>query len=490
MNQEKKRSNVFIYFLATIVIVGLTFFFLEQSIITEVTPGYYFDPISLSNQMMLTGVILSFVSIFSFFIIRKIRLSFNGIFLTVIVGFVLLASLLNILALPRVQELNVRFMDGTYHLISLEVSKSMRATAVMTLLVNFSFIFFIVLVLPNHESFLRLVVFFTITMVIVAFVAIIYSFAVEWDKYVAILTEGPGNTYSTPFSFFNNRNPYASFLLSSQVMLFFLYYINLKKKRRFIYVFLQIPLIIAINFTYSKTNILLGNLLIILTLLHHFVCLLSKRKFGRFVVALVLSLLFVFAIIVFRYSPTLQTTKVSLVLTRLVPDKLFDVASRSFETRKKLWYYALSLMAASPTVFIFGHGPHLSRYFYHLRVQTEVEGVMTPGFGDYHNGLVEVMHTFGASGLIIYVLVFLFMIIMLIRRAKTNRSLTYFVLVSMGIFILRGQTESLAMLLFKSEGIISSLTFVLPALYLARLSHEQGFSKEINVKKTRPIEEA
>ncbi|MDI9510734.1 MAG: hypothetical protein QM203_01985, partial [Bacillota bacterium] len=143
---------------------------------------------------------------------------------------------------------------------------------------------------------------------------------------------------------------------------------------------------------------------------------------------------------------------------------------------------------ANPIIFVFGHGPHLSRYFYHLRMQIEIEGVMTPGFGDYHNGLVEVMHTFGASGLIIYALVFLFVTILLIRRARTNRSLTFFVLLSMGVFILRSQMESLAVLLFKSEGIMASLTFVLPALYLLRKSHECGFSKELKVKKTRPEE--
>ena len=80
-----------------------------------------------------------------------------------------------------------------------------------------------------------------------------------------------------------------------------------------------------------------------------------------------------------------------------MPDALFNAFSLKFSGRTTIWYYALSLIAANPIIFVFGHGPHLSRYFYHLRMQIEIEGVMTPGFGDYHNGLVEVMHTFGAS---------------------------------------------------------------------------------------------
>ncbi len=485
MNKSQSKGNLLIYFLATIVIVGLTFFFLEQSIITDVTPGYYFDPLSLSNQMMVTGIIVSLVSIFSFFVIRKIRLSVNGVILCIVLGVVFFASLINILLLPRVQELSVRFVNGTYNTISLELPTRMRLTAIMTLIVNFSFIFFVVLVLPNHTSFLRLVLFFTLAIVLIAFGSIIYSLITEWEKYVRIVKEGVGGTYEVPTSFFNNRNPYASFLLSAQVMLFFLYYINLKRKRRFFYILLQIPLIFAINFTYSKTNLLLANLLFAVNYLYHLIRLLGRKKFIRFCISVFLAFVLVICLIVFRYSPKLETTNLALLLHRTMPDEIFAVAPGSFGARKKLWYYAISLIAANPIIFIFGHGPHLSRYFYHLRMQIEIEGMMTLGFGDYHNGLVEVMHTFGASGLIIYALIFLFLVVMLIRRGRTNRNLTFFVLLSIVVFISRSQMESLAVLLFKSEGIMASLTFVLPALYLLRKSHEAGFGREIEIKKTR-----
>jgi O-antigen ligase len=488
MSKVRERANLFIYFLATILIVGLTFFFLEQSIITDVTPGYYFDPLTLSNQMMVTGIIVTLVSIFSFFVIRKIRLSVNGIILCIVLTIVFTMALVNLLIMPKEQLLSIRFLDGTYHDINFVLPTRMRLTAIMTLVVNFSFIFFVVLVLPNHVSFLKLVLFFTIAIVLIAFFAIGYSLATEWEKYVAIVKEGPGSTYQVPASFFNNRNPYASFLLNAQVMLFFLYYKNLDKKRRFFYILLQIPLVLAINFTYSKTNLLLVNILLIIAFLFHLVRLLGRKKFIRFGIEVFLAFLLVTGFIVFRYSQKLETTNISLFLHRTLPDEMFERVPGSFDSRKKLWYYAVSLMVANPIIFVFGHGPHLSRYFYHLRMQIEIEGVMTPGFGDYHNGLVEVMHTFGASGLIIYALVFLFVTILLIRRARTNRSLTFFVLLSMGVFILRSQMESLAVLLLKSEGIMASLTFVLPALYLLRKSHECGFSKELKVKKTRPEE--
>ena len=138
---------------------------------------------------------------------------------------------------------------------------------------------------------------------------------------------------------------------------------------------------------------------------------------------------------------------------------------------------------SNPITFIFGDGPHISRYFYHLRIEQEISGAISMGFGDYHNGTIEVMHTFGVSGVIIYGLIILFVIIMLLRRSKTDRSLTFFTILSLAVFLFRSQMESLAILLFKSEGIMASLTFVMPCLYLLRKSHDAGFGKEIQMKK-------
>ncbi|OQA79314.1 MAG: hypothetical protein BWY30_00205 [Tenericutes bacterium ADurb.Bin239] len=483
MERSKNKKSTFLYFLVTVVILGLTFFFLEQTIITDVTPGYYFDPLTLSNQMMVAGIIVTLVSIFSGFVVRRIRLSINGIFLCIILGAVFLASLINIIMIPRVQELSVRFMDGTFNTIRLELPNRMRLTAIMALVVNFSFIFFVVLVLPNHHSFLKLVFFFVASIIILTFIAIGYSIVTEWDKYLTIMKEGYENSTQVPASFFNNRNPYASFLLSSQIMLFFIYYLNVKKKRRYFYILLQIPLVFAINFTFSKTNLLLANFLVLLVFLHHLIMLLVKGKVFRFGLELFIALILIVGLIVFRFSPALIDTKIALYLRRTIPDALFDLAPRSFEARKELWYYAITLIVSNPITFIFGDGPHISRYFYHLRIEQEISGAISMGFGDYHNGTIEVMHTFGVSGVIIYGLIILFVIIMLLRRSKTDRSLTFFTILSLAVFLFRSQMESLAILLFKSEGIMASLTFVMPCLYLLRKSHDAGFGKEIQMKK-------
>lgn len=484
MKNIRRNLNVATFFLLTLLIVGLTFFFLEQSIITESTPGYYFNPISIPNQIMLAGVIISLISIFGNYIISKIRLSVNGVLTLTFFIAILLTTIVNIVTIPETRVLMVKFLDGTLHEIVVTLPMEVRMTGVLTLVVNLSFIFFVALVLPNHPHFLKIIMFFIVTIILIATVAMGYSLIVEWAKYGAILKNGYTNSTNVPASFFNNRNPYASFLLSSQVMIVFLYYLRITKKRRYIFFFAQIFFMTAILFTFSKTNIILSFLLFIFTYLSHLVLVLRKKKWWRFAFELLLALQLFGALIAFRFVPALGATEIAKFLTRLIPDNIIKMGSHSIDSRMDLWRYAWTLIVASPVTLLMGDGPHISRYFYHIRMDYEMTGIPTNGFGDYHNGFVEVLHTFGLIGLGLYLLIFGFIIYLTIRRSKTNRALAFFVLVSLLLFVMRSQTESLSMLLFKSEGIMASFTFVLPFIYLMRLSHKKGFGKRIDFKKS------
>lgn len=484
MTRIKRASSVISFFLVTILIAGLTFFYLEQSIIFEKTPGYYFDPISLPNQIFIAFVIVSLVSVFIVYFIRRVRLSFNGILILIILLLVLGISTVNILTKPELQTLTVKFLDGKYHDILLELPTHQRITAILTLYVNISFVFFVLLVLPNHRYFLCLIKMLVYTIVLAGLVAIAYSLYFEWDKYVVIFNEGYMNSSAVPQSFFGNRNPYASFLLNAQILLLFNYYISLDKKRRFFSALFQVPMSLAILFTFSKTNILLSAFIMAAAYLHHLIRLLRRKRYVSFIIELIVSSEFVMFVLVFRFIPTFKTTAVHEFLMRFFPDSIFQTGERTLEARITLWKYAMTLVVASPVTFFFGDGPHISRFFYFARMSQEIEGEYLVGVGDYHNGFVEMFHTFGLLGFVIYITIIIGSFVAIIRRFKTNRELAYFLIVALLIFVARSQTESLVMLLFKSEGILSSLTFVLPFLYLMRLSHRFHFGKEIRLKKS------
>ncbi|MDY0214791.1 MAG: O-antigen ligase family protein [Bacilli bacterium] len=479
MNKLKKAISIFSFFFMTILIVNLTFFFLEQSIITKVTPGYYFGPISLPNQTIIATMIVTLISSFSIYFVRRIRLSVNGVIIITILIVFFIVMTINILTIPEIRTLPVKFFDGTINDVILTLAPGKRITAILTLAVNIAFFYFIVIALPNHKHFLSITKFFIAVIVLVSIGAIVYSFITEWDVIVDLVSGGYASFTDVPTSFFNNRNPYASFLLSSQVMAVFLYYLTIKNKRRIIYFLLQIPLMFGIFLTFSKTNIALSLLLFIFVFYRNLWSMAKKKQYKRLTILTVLSSSFIVTIIFFRVIPTLQETLFGDFLKKAITTQVLEEAGKTFASRVGLWTYAFSLIVASPVTFLIGDGPHISRYFYQMRIDQELGRPNSMGLGDYHNGFVEVFHTFGLLGFIAYVSMFFVILFILIRRRKANKALAFFTFVSLLIFLVRSQFESLSLLLFKSEGIMASFTVILPFLYLNKLAHKRGHGKEI-----------
>ncbi len=352
----------------------------------------------------------------------------------------------------------------------------------MTLFINIAFLFFIILILPNHKNFSAVLKALVIVIVVIGLFAIAYSLKTEWSTYVGIFENGFRTSQPVPASFFNNRNPYASFLLNAQILSAFLYFSNQKKFYRFFYIILQVPFALAILFTFSKTNVLISVFLVLTIYYYHLVRLLVRKRFVLFTIEFIFSTQFIVLLALFRFLPAFAGNPLSDFLVKYLPDEIFAAGSRTMDARIKLWMYAWTLVKASPLTLLFGDGPHLSRYFYFDRMSQEINGISGVGFGDYHNGFVEVLHTFGSVGLGLYLLIIFGSLIIVFRRAKTNRPIAFYLTLALVIFLARSNTESLAMLLFKSEGILASFTYVLPLLYFMKLSHEKGYGKLIEKK--------
>lgn len=482
MERFKKGVNVFLFLFITVLIIGLTFFFLEQSIIAEKTPGYYFDPLALSIQVFTAVIIITLISLFATYFIDKIWISRSRLVVIILLVALFFIVAINILVMPEVRQLSVSFLDGTIHQVLLTLPLRRRITAILTLFINIAFLFFIILILPNHKNFSAVLKALVIVIVVIGLFAIGYSLRAEWDTYVAIFGNGYSPSQAVPASFFNNRNPYASFLLNAQVLAAFLYFANQKKWYRFLFLMLQIPFVLAILFTFSKTNVLISIALLLAIYYFHLVRLLIRKRFILFTIEIILSTQFILLVSLFRFVPALAGNTLSDFLLKYLPDEVFAAGSRTMEARFELWRYAWTLIKASPLTLFIGDGPHLSRYFYFDRMSQEINGISAVGFGDYHNGFIEVLHTFGFVGFALYLVIIFGSIIVVLKRVKTNKPLAFYLALALVIFLARSQTESLAMLLFKSEGIIASFTYVLPLLYFMKLSHEKGYSKLIEKK--------
>lgn len=479
----KRKTNYYslIGFVAiSLLIFVLTFVLLDQAQIIENAPGYYIQPFSVILTGFVTVIIVSLISTVAIFLTPKFRVSTITVCIIVALFVLLLGVTINIALIPTEQQVMIKTLEGTYEALTLTHTLTDKFTAVLISIASFAFIVFIILVLPNQKKFRRLVSIFAWLIIIGGTAALAYSLIFEFSLYVDTLKHGFNN--QVPNSFVGNRNPFASLMLTSMLLLLFFYYLNPNKKRRYLYIALTFPFIVAIHFTFSKTNTLLAYLLVFFLFYRHLYTLI-KRSLPRFFIELILSTALIVTFLVFRLHPEVSTTLVARVLRNLFPEQIFKVGKNTMNARFNLWRQAYSLIIASPQAHIFGSGLYISRKFYFQRIELTRVGSGATGFGDYHNGFVEVWHTFGTVGLFVYLLIIALILFILARRLKTNYHLAFYALISLIVFLLRSQTESFVMLSIKTEGIIASMTFVLPFLLLMKESHKHGFSPELNTKK-------
>lgn len=479
----KRKSNYFslIGFVAiSLVIFVLTFVLFDQAQIIENAPGYYIQPFSVILTGFVTVIVVSLISTVAIFLTPKFRVSTITVCIIVALFVLLTGVIINIALIPTEQEVMIKTLEGTYEALTLTHTSTDKIIAILISIASFAFVFFIILILPNQKKFKRLVSIFAWLIIIGGTAALAYSLIFEFSLYLNIIKYGFNN--KVPQSFVGNRNPFASLMLTSMLLLLFFYYLNPHKKRRYLYIALTFPFIVAIHFTFSKTNTLLAYLLVFFLFYRHLYTLI-KRSLPRFFIELILSTALIVTFFVFRLHPSVSTTIVARVLRNLFPEQIFKIGKSTMNARFNLWRQAYSLIVASPQAHIFGSGLYISRKFFFQRMELTRASGGVVGFGDYHNGFVEVWHTFGFVGLFVYLLIVVLILVILARRLKTNYHLAFYALISLIVFLLRSQTESFVMISIKTEGIIASMTFVFPFLLLMTESHEHGFSPELNTKK-------
>lgn len=478
--KNKRGANILIFFLSLIVIV-VTFVFLDQAQIVENAPGYYIQPFSVVMTLLVAFVIIGLITAISIYLTPRFHISSIAILIIVALTLFYAGIVFNVITQPETQNIVMKMLDGTAENVTLTHTLEEKFFAVGLATINYLFILFIILVLPNQRRFSNYVKAFAFLIIGSGLVALVYSGIKEFSVYEDIIKNGFGS--KVPQSFIGNRNPYASLLLTSELLLLLMYYLNINKKRRYLYILLALPFVLGIHFTFSKTNTLLAYLLILFLFYRHLFTLI-KRSLPRFIIELLLSTAFFTVLFVFRFHPSVSSTMLATVLNNLFPGKIFDAGQRTLKARIDLWTQAYNLTIATPRTALIGSGVYLSRKYYFTAMKFSTLGYGVTGFGDYHNGFVEVMHTFGFIGLGVYIAVFILLLIVLARRLKTDRSLAFYALISLIIFVLRSQTESLVLLSIKTEGVIASMAFVLPFLLLTNKSHKLGYSPNLIKKKS------
>lgn len=470
MKERFSFINRYISFIPFILISALTFLIYEQ---TYAPNGIIFRNNDFVGFLFLITANLTLVGFTSY--VQRFDKNQTKVRTFLLYGLLILVALgvLNLIIMPMDQIINVTTKEGDIVQMILNVTPADKFRSLMLLFVSASYIYLMAIVLPRKEFFRGFVLLISFSLIFYGLAIAIYSFVTEWNVYIDLLRIGYGNaSLPVPVGPYDNRNTFASFLLTGFMFCIFLYFFYKTRKRRFIFVVLTIPLLVAIYFTFSKTNMLLSILTFALVFFRHLFLLLKKHK-KRFLIELSIFLGLLGAVIIFRFVPALAPTKVARAITNLLPFNLLEIGQQTLSSRFELWRLAYDLIISRPRTILLGDGIYINRVLYHERIILENPGWSLSGYGNYHSGFIEIVHSFGLVGFLVYLVVLVALLIKVLIFMKKMPAPGYFLFLSLVVFISRSSVESIMLMTFKTESILASFALIMPYFYFSNLRQEQ-----------------
>lgn len=470
MKTQFAKLNNYVSFIPFILISALTFLIYEQIYAPN---GIIFPNQDFVGLLFLVVANLSLVLFTSF--VQQYDKNQKKIRLLLLYALLVLMAfgIFNLIIMPLEQTINVKDDHGVISNLVLTITQADKFRSLLLLLVSGSFIYIMAIVLPRKNFFRDFALVVSISVVLYALGIAIYSFVKEFQIYVDLIKIGYGKPgVGVPVGPYDNRNTFASFLLTGFMFLVFLYFFYKTRKFRHIFLLLTIPLLVAIYFTFSKTNMILSALTFVLVYIRHNFLLFKRHKI-RFFVEWVIVTVFLTLVVLFRFVDALQLTLVGRAITNLTPSDLIEIGGRTLAARFELWRLALEVIVSRPRSFIFGDGIYIARKFYDQRITFQEPGWSTTGYGNYHNGYLEIFATFGIIGILIYLAIIVAILIKTIIFIKKMPAPGYFLLLALVVFVARGSVESIILFAFKTESILASFTLIFPYFYFSNLKQEQ-----------------
>lgn len=462
--------NKYTSFIPFILISALTFLIYEQ---TYAPNGIIFSNNDFIGFLFLIVANLTLI-IFTSYVQRfDQKQTKTRVFLLYALLIVSALSVFNLLIMPMDQVIDATTKDGDVVQLLLQVTLADKFRSLMLLFISASYIYLMAIVLPRKEFFRGFVLVLSYVIIAYALGIAIYSFVSEYQVYVDLIKIGYGNAnIPVPEGPYDNRNTFASFLLTGFMFAVFLYFFYKTRKRRYFFIILTLPLLVAIYFTFSKTNMLLSLLTFILVFLRHLLLLLKRHK-KRFLIELAIATAFTTVFVLFRFLPALSQTLLARGLTNLIPLNLLEIGERTLFARIELWRLAYDLISSRPRAIILGDGIFINRVLFDARIVLENPSWSTTGYGNYHSGYIEILSAFGLVGGLIYLAVLTALFVKILIFVKKMPAPGYFLLLSMLVFLTRGSVESIMLLVFKTESILASAALILPYFYFSNLKQEQ-----------------
>lgn len=294
--------------------------------------------------------------------------------------------------------------------------------------------------------------------IIVSFCAIFYSYIVESQSYYTIFHHASdARDFPNIVSFTNNKNTYGILLFIGTCSAI---YLSAFCKRWFYVLFAWFFFLNQVVCG-SKTSLVCSAILIVAFFIWRFV---TQVKYHPFIEILLCSLAIAFVAFVFIAYFLRIGAGVSIIaafysyMDEIITPP-FGTRFGTFNDRVGVWQIAFSVLSSSPLFLVFGMGSINSGY---------VLGACLPesdfSIGSAHSGFVDVICRFGIIGLLCYVFILVYFIVLVVKNLKAKHKET---VISLFIFIavlLHGILEDTNFLSAQTKNIMLLFITFVPVL--------------------------
>jgi hypothetical protein len=469
MAQEKEHHKI--AFLFSSVLIALFFTataFFEEGIA-------FFDPI-YTSQMTNVEFFLSFAIVLIlalsliFVAFRYYRFKPNRIFL----AFVVFAFLVDILATASFAETTVISESVVYVLTPM-----MRFRYVLSFGAACLAIYILLDICPKIVRSKSSWNIYFYGVVVVALIAVIWSYIVEKDIYANLLNPAiPPSLWPAPQSFTNNRNTYATILMLGIAASS---YLQCRNHRWWNIV---IALFFYLNefFVMSKTALLISTVVILAFLAWRYIITLKAHPVKNN------CLLALFASVV-GIIIMLKTTGWILYfpsLSKLSDEIEINLATASFDSldgRLSIWTVILANLLKNPLAFIVGTGQGNFTWYLGALIhdQSYVQGYA-------HSGFFDVLGSSGIIGLIIYGCFLFYLLVLIVGAFRRDRKTAFASLLIFVMLILHGLVESTDLYGANSKSLILLIMLALPLLTDRYQEQNEGNHESFYSEFSRPFQ--
>jgi hypothetical protein len=300
-------------------------------------------------------------------------------------------------------------------------------------------------------------------LIALSFVAIIFSYAIEWRIYLYILRNGGAqDAYAVPSSFTTNRNIYARLILYGLIAEAYLQCQNPRWWRWII----QLFFLGNIFFTLSKTTIAVALLFMFLFYLYRFFKTLKAHALRNGIIFVVLALIVFGGTALFFSGKMLDWFPYINKVFVIVVGSFQDTFDSSTLIRVYNWTDILQALYVSPISFTFGFGAYALQ---------DVLSSLVFSFGrdqvPLDSAYVTIIAKNGLFGAVLYLVLVGFLFALILKSIKRKSSFGFLYLIILVVYAVLGISESVYCMDFVSTCTVSQILFVIPLLIEQHLAN-------------------